>query len=171
MTDSLRIDPATPVDVPLLVEFIRELAEYERLAHEVRAKEVLLHDALFGPRPVVEAIIARLGDEPAGWALYFHNFSTFLTRKGLYIEDLYVRPAKRGRGIGSRLLAELARIAIDRQCGRLEWTVLDWNEPAIRFYRSLGAEPMDGWTVHRVAGEPLRRLAAEVPEPRGNRGQ
>jgi GNAT superfamily N-acetyltransferase len=144
-----------------MVELIRELAQFERLGSEVRATAEQLHEAMFGPRPVVEAIIARVGDEPAGWALYFHNFSTILTRKGVYLEDLYVRPRWRGRGIGRALLAALARITVERGGARLEWVVLDWNEPAIRFYRSLGARAMDEWTTFRVAGDALTRLAGE----------
>ena len=162
MSEAVTITAATPDDVPLMMEFIRELAEYERLAHEVRGSEALLREEMFGERPVVEAIIARVGGAPAGWALYFHNFSTFLTRRGLYLEDLYVRPQFRGHGIGRGLLAELARIAVDRECGRLEWWVLDWNEDAIRFYRSLGAVAMNQWTVYRVAGPSLGKLAAEA---------
>ena len=162
MSDEITIRPATPDDVPLMMQFIRELAEFERLAHEVEGSEALLREEMFGDRPVVEAIIARVGDEPAGWALFFHNFSTFLTRRGLYLEDLYVRPRFRGRGLGRRLLVELARIAVERRCGRLEWWVLDWNEDAIRFYRSLGAVAMDEWTVYRVTGDALARLAGEA---------
>lgn len=144
-----------------MVELIRELAEFERLGSEVRATEEQLREAMFGPRPVVEAIIARVGDEPAGWALYFHNFSTILTRKGVYLEDLYVRPRWRGRGIGRALLAALARITVERGGARLEWVVLDWNEPAIRFYRGLGARAMDEWTTFRVTGDALSRLAGD----------
>lgn len=159
MSGDVTIRRATPDDIPVMLGFIRELAEYERLAHEVRGTEELLREEMFGERPVVEAIIARVGEEPAGWALYFHNFSTFLTRRGLYLEDLYVQPRWRGRGIGRTLLAELARIAVARRCGRLEWVVLDWNEPAIRFYRRLGAESLDDWTIFRLAGDALTRLA------------
>ena len=161
----VRITLATPADLPLMIEFIRELAEYERLAHEVRATEALLREEMFGVRPVVEALIARVGDAPAGWALFFHNFSTFLTRKGVYLEDLYVRPQWRGRGIGRALLSALARLTLARGGARLEWVVLDWNEPAIRFYRSIGAIAMDEWTTFRVTGEALTRLADEAREP------
>ena len=164
MSAEVTIRSATPADIPVMLGFIRELAEYERLAHEVRGTEELLREEMFGERPVVEAIIARVGDEPAGWALYFHNFSTFLTRRGLYLEDLYVQPRWRGRGIGHALFAELARIAVARRCGRLEWVVLDWNQPAIRFYRRLGAESMDDWTIFRLAGDALTRLGAERRE-------
>lgn len=126
------------------------------------ATEALLVRWLFGPRPAAEVLIAEWEGEPAAFALFFHNFSTFLGRPGLYLEDLFVRPAHRGRGIGGRLLAELARLAVDRECGRLEWSVLDWNESAIGFYRALGAEPQDDWTVFRVTGEALSRLAARA---------
>jgi GNAT superfamily N-acetyltransferase len=155
------IRPADPGDVPLILRFIRELAEYERLAHEVVASEDGLRETLFGPRPYAEVVIAEVGGEPAGFALFFHNYSTFLGRPGMYLEDLYVRPEMRGRGTGRALLAHLARLAVERGCGRLEWWVLDWNEPAIRFYRALGAQPMDDWTVFRVAGDALQRLAGE----------
>lgn len=156
------IRPAVEDDVPLVLAFIRELAEYERLLHEVVATEALLRETLFGARRHAEVVIAEEGGEAVGFALFFHNYSTFLARPGIYLEDLYVRPAARGRGTGRRLLAHLARLAKERGCGRLEWWVLDWNEPAIRFYRSLGARPMDEWTVFRVAGGDLDRLAAEA---------
>jgi len=158
------IRAATAEDVPLILRFIRELAEYERLAHEVVATEDGLRDTLFGPRPYAEVAIAEEEGEPAGFALFFHNYSTFLGRPGIYLEDLYVRPEMRGRGIGRALLAHLARLAVDRGCGRLEWWVLDWNEDAIRFYRALGAEAMDDWTVFRVTGDALARLADERPD-------
>jgi GNAT superfamily N-acetyltransferase len=159
---ALRIVPATPADIPLMLDFIRELAEYERLVHEVLATEALLRQEMFGARPVVEALIARVGDEPAGWVLFFHNFSTFLTRRGIYLEDLYVRPRWRGAGIGRALLTALARTTVDRGGGRLEWSVLDWNEPAIRFYHAIGAEAMDEWTTFRLSGDALTRLADEA---------
>jgi GNAT superfamily N-acetyltransferase len=164
------IRAATESDVPLILRFVRELAEYERLAHEVVATEEALGETLFGARPYAEVAIAEEDGEPAGFALFFHNYSTFLARPGIYLEDLYVRPEMRGRGIGRALLAHLARLAVERGCGRLEWWVLDWNADAIRFYRSLGAEAMDDWTVFRVAGDALRRLAggageASVPNP------
>ncbi len=160
---ALEITPATPEDVPLVLRFIRELAEYERLAHAVVATPEELREQLFGERPSAEVLIAREEGEPAGFAVFFHNFSTFLGRRGLYLEDLYVRPELRGRGVGRALLRALARVAAERGCGRLEWSVLDWNEPAIRFYRSLGARPLEEWTVYRLDGEALRHLAGEKP--------
>jgi GNAT superfamily N-acetyltransferase len=162
----LSIAPATPADVPLLVALIRELAEYERLLHEVRIGPADLERDLFGPRPYAEAVVARDGSEPVGFALWFYNYSTFAGRPGLYLEDLFVRPAHRGRGYGEALLRHLARIALERGCARFEWSVLDWNEPAIRFYRKLGAVAMDDWTVQRVTGEALRALAG-LPKPEG----
>jgi GNAT superfamily N-acetyltransferase len=158
--DRLRIVPATKSDIPLILALIKELGEYERLAHEVVATEEILTETLFGDRPYAEVIIAYFDNEPVGYALYFHSFSTFLGRPGLYLEDVYVRPSLRGKGIGKALLATLARIAVDRKCGRLEWAVLNWNEPAIGFYKSLGAKPMDAWTVYRMTDEPLAQLAS-----------
>jgi GNAT superfamily N-acetyltransferase len=154
------IRAATEEDVPLLLSLIRELAEYERLSHEVVATEETLRDALFGGRQVAETLLAYLGAEPVGFALFFHNFSTFLGRPGIYLEDLYVRPACRGAGVGRALLVHIAGLARDRNCGRLEWSVLDWNEPAIGFYESIGASPVSGWTVYRVTGKALEDLAA-----------
>ena len=155
----IRIDAATPDDVPLLLRLITALAEYERMTDQVVATEADVRAALFGDRPAAEAVIARAGGEAVGFALWFYNYSTFLGRQGLYLEDLFVLPEQRGRGIGRALLIHLARVAVSRNCGRMEWSVLDWNEPAIRFYRSLGAEPMDEWTVFRVTGDALTRLA------------
>src|SRR5580765_6253553 len=140
---TLRIRPAMAEDVPLVLSFIRDLAEYERLPHEVVATEERIRQALFGPRPFAEVVIASEGEEAVGFALFFHNFSTFLGLPGIYLEDLFVRPSARGRGVGRRLLAHLAQLARDRGCGRLEWAVLDWNESAIGFYRGLGAKLMD----------------------------
>lgn len=160
-TERLEIRPATEADVPLVLTFIQELAEYEKLRHEVVATEEQIREALFGPRPYAEVLLAELGGEPVGFALFFHNFSTFLGRPGLYIEDLYVRPAARRRGVGRRLLARLAALARERGCGRMEWSVLNWNEPAIRFYRSLGARPLEEWQVYRLTGEALEALAGE----------
>jgi GNAT superfamily N-acetyltransferase len=151
---------ATEEDVPLILSLIKELAEYERLSHEVVATEEALRDSLFRERPVAEVLIGHLGDEPAGFALFFHNFSTFLGKPGIYLEDLYVRPEFRGAGIGRALLVHLARVARERGCGRLEWSVLDWNEPAIGFYKKIGASPVSGWTVYRVTGEALDDMAA-----------
>ncbi len=159
----VEIAAATRQDVPLILRFIRELAEYERLTDSVTTSPELLEEQLFGSPPAAEVLIAREGDEPVGFAVYFHNFSTFVGRRGLYLEDLYVRPERRGRGVGGALLRRLAAIAVERGCGRFEWSVLDWNEPAIRFYRSLGARAMDEWTVFRLDGEPLRRLASSAP--------
>jgi GNAT superfamily N-acetyltransferase len=155
----LEIRGATQDDVPLIHALIKELAEYERLSHEVVATEEAIHRWLFGERPVAEVLICHHGGEPAGFALFFHNFSTFLGRPGIYLEDLYVRPEFRGAGIGRALLVHLARLARERGCGRLEWSVLDWNEPAIGFYKSIGASPVSGWTVYRVTGEALDDLA------------
>jgi GNAT superfamily N-acetyltransferase len=157
------IRPATPADVPTIARLIRDLAEYERLSHEVVATEAELRATLFGSRPGAEVLIASLAGEPVGFALFFHNYSTFLGQRGLYLEDLFVKPEWRHRGVGRRLLAHLARVAVERQCGRFEWAVLDWNDPAIRFYRSLGAQPLDDWTVFRVTGEALAALAASAP--------
>jgi GNAT superfamily N-acetyltransferase len=158
---TLRIRPAQERDVPLILAFIRELAEYEKLRHEAVVTEAQLRETLFGPRPYAEVVLAEVEGEALGFALYFHNYSTFLGRPGLYLEDLYVRPEARGMGIGRRLLVHLARVARERGCGRMEWSVLDWNEPAIGFYRALDARPMDEWTVFRLTGEALAALAAE----------
>jgi GNAT superfamily N-acetyltransferase len=149
-------------EIDLVLQFIRELAEYERLAHEVTATRENIHAALFGSRPYAEAVFGCINEEPCGFALFFHNFSTFVGKPGLYLEDLYVRPDARGQGLGSRMLAWLARLAVDRGCGRFEWAVLDWNEPALRVYRALGARAADDWTLHRVTGEALQQLAAKA---------
>ena len=161
-SDTLRIRSAVATDVPLILGFIRELAEYEKLAHLVVATETDIRDSLFGPRPAAECLIAEFEGKPAGFALFFHNFSTFLGRAGIYLEDLYVRPELRGKGVGRGLLAYLARLALERGCGRFEWAVLDWNEPAIRFYRSIGARMLDDWRINRVTGDALEKLAAEA---------
>ena len=163
--DPPRIAAATPADVPLILSLIRELADYERMSDHVVATEADVERALFGERPCAEAVIARVGDQAVGFALFFQSFSTFVGRPGLYLEDLYVRPAHRGRGIGRGLLAHLARLAVERGYGRFEWSVLDWNELAISSYRRAGAVPMDEWTVYRLTGEPLRALAAEAAAP------
>ena len=153
------IAPATPEDVPLILALITELAEYQKLAHEVEATEPLLREALFSDAPVAHAVIARTEQgTPAGFALFFFSFSTFVGRPGLYLEDLFVRPEFRKRGLGRQLLAHLARVAVDRGCGRMEWSVLNWNEMAIRVYRAIGATPMDEWTVQRLAGQALADL-------------
>lgn len=155
----LQITPATPADVPVILGLIRELAEFERLLSDVTATEADLHRDLFGAQPGAEVVMARIGTEVAGFALFFHNYSTFLARRGIYLEDLFVRSQYRGQGVGEALLRHLARTAVERKCGRLEWSVLDWNQRAIDFYRSLGAQPMDEWTVHRVTGDALIKLA------------
>lgn len=160
---ALQIVQATPADVPLIESLVRELADYERLAHQVTGTAADFARALFGAERVAEAVIARVGDQPAGFALYFYNFSTFLAKPGLYLEDLFVRPAYRQRGIGRALLAHLAAIAVQKGCGRMEWAVLNWNEPALRVYRAIGAEPMTEWTVQRLTGDRLTALAATAP--------
>ncbi len=160
MKADVQIRPATERDAPLVLELIRGLAEYERLAHECVATEAQLRASLFGPRPDAEVVIAWAGEEAAGFALFFHNYSTFLARRGLYLEDLFVRPAWRGRGVGRALLAHLARIAVERGCGRFEWWVLDWNEPSIKFYKSQGGVMQDEWTKVRIDGDALRKLGA-----------
>jgi GNAT superfamily N-acetyltransferase len=146
-------------DVPLLLHFIGALADYEKLRHRVQATPELLEMHLFGASPRAEAIIAELDGVPRGFALFFHNFSTFQARPGLYLEDLYVEPQARSRGLGRLLLSHLAKVAFERRCARMEWMVLDWNTPALDFYRSVGAVPQDGWTTQRLEGEALQRLA------------
>jgi GNAT superfamily N-acetyltransferase len=163
MGSDLRIEPATIRDVPLILQFIKELAEYEQLAHACVATEDDLRAQLFGPNAVAHTLIAYAGDEPAGFALYFFNFSTFLARPGLYLEDLFVKPAFRKRGIGRALLAYLAQVAVDRGCGRMEWSVLNWNELALRVYRGIGAQPLNEWTVMRLTGPAINALAATAP--------
>lgn len=160
----LVIRPAGAEDIPIILAFIRELADYERLADAVVATETTLVEALFGASPAAEVLIAEVDGAPAGFALFFHNFSTFLSRRGLYLEDLYVRPAYRRNGIGRALLSALAALAVERNCGRMEWSVLDWNEDAVRFYRSLEAEPLSDWTTFRLTGEAL--LAVGRPSTR-----
>ncbi len=156
----LTVRPATAGDVPLIRALIAELAAYERLADAAVATEDGLREQLFGAQPAAEVLIGEVDGQPAGFALFFHNFSTFLGKRGLYLEDLFVRPAFRGTGLGRRLMASLARIAVQRDCGRFEWSVLDWNAPAIGFYRGLGATGMDDWTVQRLEGDALHALAA-----------
>ena len=159
MAADVRIEPASIRDVPLILSLITALADYERLAHEVEATEAGLRESLFGATPRAEAVIARVGGEAVGFAVWFHSYSTFLARPGLHLEDLFVLPEWRGRGVGRALLRHLARVAVDRDCGRMEWSVLDWNDQAIGFYRSIGARAMDEWTVHRLTGHALDRLA------------
>jgi GNAT superfamily N-acetyltransferase len=154
----VEVAAATPADVPVILGFIRDLARYERLEHAVVATEDDLRRWLFGDRPMAEVIIARAGGEPVGFALFFANFSTFLGRPGIYLEDLYVRESARGRGIGTALLTHLARVALERGWGRVEWAVLDWNRPALEFYRRLGARTLDDWRICRLTGEALERL-------------
>ena len=156
---TLNIRPATPADLPLIAQFIRDLADYEKLAHEVRFDETKLGENLFGPRPYAEVVIGELDGTAQGFALFFHNFSTFEGRPGIYLEDLFVRPEARGSGLGKALLAHLAELCVRRDCARLDWSVLDWNTPSIGFYQSLGAKLMDEWTVMRVDGDALTRLA------------
>lgn len=155
----IRIEPATPADIPTILELIRELADFERLLDQVIATEARLRDSLFGPRPYAEVLMARFKTESVGFALFFHNYSTWRAQPGIYLEDLYVRPAHRGRGFGKALLSNVAKLAVDRNCGRFEWSVLDWNQRAIDFYRKLGAEPLNEWTMFRVTGAALDRLS------------
>jgi GNAT superfamily N-acetyltransferase len=163
MSASVSIAEPRREDVPLILRFIRELADYERLSHEVVATEDMLAATLFGEKPGAEVLIAHLDHEPAGFALFFPNYSTFLARPGIYLEDLYVPPSLRGRGVGLALLTAVARRAVERGCGRLEWSVLDWNEPALGFYRKLGAQPMADWTVQRLTGDALHALGRRSP--------
>ena len=158
-TPTITLRPATRADIPQILDFIRGLAEYEKLAHEAVATPALLEQHLFGERPAAEVVIAEADGTPAGFALFFHSFSTFLGQPGLYLEDLFVYPRYRGLGLGKRLMVHLARLALERGCGRFAWSVLDWNTPAIDFYRSIGARPMDEWTVQRIDGQALRELA------------
>jgi GNAT superfamily N-acetyltransferase len=154
-----RVVAASPADVPAIHALIKALAEYERLAHEVVATQDDIHNALFGPRPYAEVLLAKSDDETVGFALFFHNYSTFLGRPGIYLEDLFVLPQSRGRGIGRMLLGALARLAVERGCGRLEWSVLDWNEAAIGFYQRMGARVMGEWRICRLTGEALATAA------------
>ena len=155
-----RIEAARPGDEAVLLELIRGLADYEKLSHEVVATEALLREQLFGPRPAAEALLAREAGQPVGFALYFTSFSTFLGRAGLYLEDLFVLPAHRGRGHGAQLFRRVAQIAVERHCGRMEWSVLDWNEPALAFYRRMGAQPLGEWTMQRLTGNALLQVAS-----------
>jgi len=153
------IQPATESDVPVILSFIRGLAEYEKLSHEMLATESQLREHLFGPKPAAETILAKLGSHPVGFALFFTTFSTFAGLPGIWLEDLFVLSDYRGRGIGHALLRAVAQIAIERNCGQVEWTVLDWNTPAVRLYQKLGAQPMSDWTTQRLTGDALVRLA------------
>lgn len=155
----IRIDPAAPNDVPTILRFIRALAEYEKLSHQCIATEESLRETLFGARPYAEVLIARLDGEPVGYALFFHNYSTFVSRPGLYLEDLFVLPEHRSRGVGKALLVRLAQIAQERNCGRFEWSVLDWNKPAIEFYQRLGATILPDWRICRMSSEEIASLA------------
>ncbi|HUQ83653.1 MAG TPA: GNAT family N-acetyltransferase [Gemmatimonadaceae bacterium] len=161
MTPALdvRIVPAMERDTPVILSLIKALAEYEQKEDEVEATEDDVRESLFGEWPAAEVVLAYVGADVAGFALFFHNYSTFVGRRGLYLEDLFVRPAHRGRGVGRRLLSHLARLAMERRCRRIDWSVLDWNESAIRFYRSIGAVALDEWTVYRLSGDALARMA------------
>lgn len=161
MEKLLTIRAATSADVLIIIELIKELADYEKLSHEAVATPELLRQNLFGEQPKAEVIIAEINNQPVGFALFFTNFSTFLGKPGIHLEDLYIKPEFRGMRAGKTILTYLARLAKDRDCGRVEWSVLDWNTPAIEFYKKLGASPMDEWTVFRVTGEALDKLAAE----------
>jgi GNAT superfamily N-acetyltransferase len=163
---TFRISAACPQDAGIVVDLVRQLAAYEKLSHLVVATEERVRDELFGPRPVIECVLGWEGEggdaRPVGFALYFHNFSTFLARRGIYLEDLFVLPAARGRGYGKALLRHVARLAVERGCGRFEWAVLDWNRPAIDFYRAMGAEVLPDWRICRVTGEALARLGGST---------
>jgi GNAT superfamily N-acetyltransferase len=163
---NFKIRPACAADVPTILQLIRDLATYERAPNEVTATEKQVTDVLFGEKPAAEVLLAFQNQTPIGFAVFFHNFSTWLGQPGLYLEDLFVKPEARGKGFGRALLVDLARIARDRGCGRMEWAVLDWNEPAIKFYRSLGAKPMEEWTVFRLTHDGIARLAQSESIPK-----
>lgn len=156
----VQIRKARPEEAADIIEFIRELAQYEKLEHEMVATPELLKENLFGPKAYAEVLFLEEEQKKVGFALFFHNFSTFLGKPGIYLEDLFVKPECRGKGYGKRLLIHLAKLAVERNCGRLEWSVLDWNTPAIEFYKSLGAVPMSEWTAHRLTGEALKKVAS-----------
>jgi GNAT superfamily N-acetyltransferase len=158
---TFKIRNTNPQDVSLILQFIKEIAEYEKLSHEVVTTEKILMESLFGEKKSAEVVIGEFEDKPVGYAIYFYNFSTFLGKKGLYLEDLFVKPEYRGKGFGKELLLHLVKIAKDQNCGRMEWSVLNWNKPAIEFYQSLGAKPMGGWTVYRLDTEALNNLLPE----------
>jgi GNAT superfamily N-acetyltransferase len=157
--ENFTIRPATVTDVPIIFQLIHDLATYERAPNEVRATEAQLNDVLFGEKPAAEVLLAFEDEMPIGFAVFFHNFSTWLGKPGLYLEDLFVKPEVRGKGYGRALLIHLAKIARDRGCGRMEWAVLDWNEPAIQFYKKIGAQPLDEWKIFRLTGDGIARLA------------
>jgi GNAT superfamily N-acetyltransferase len=161
--NAFKIRPATIDDIPIILQLIRDLATYERAPNDVTATETQLAEVLFGTKPSAEVLLAFEDNSPVGFAVFFHNFSTWLGRSGLYLEDLFVRPEDRGKGYGRALLVRLAKIARERGCGRMEWAVLDWNEPAIQFYRKLGAKPMEEWTVFRLTGDGINELAQSGP--------
>src|SRR5687768_12403745 len=161
MSAEVDIAMATEEDLPIILRFIKGLAEYERLPHECVATIDKLRSTLFSGTPAAEVLIARVDGEPAGFALFFHSYSTFLAQRGIYLEDVFVDPPSRGKGIGRALLTALARLALDRDCGRIEWAVLNWNESAIGFYRSIGARPLDEWTTFRMSGSALQELAGQ----------
>jgi GNAT superfamily N-acetyltransferase len=161
---SVRIEPATPADVPVICGLIQELAEFERLQDQFVATEERLRESLFGPQPHAEVLMARLNNDSAGFALFFHNYSTFRAQPGIYLEDLYIRPAYRGRGYGKALLSHIANLAVQRGCGRFEWSVLDWNQRAIDFYKKLGAVPLNDWTMFRVTDDALLQLGKVATE-------
>ncbi|MGI9043130.1 MAG: GNAT family N-acetyltransferase [Gemmatimonadaceae bacterium] len=161
MPDGLSVTKAGESDIPLILRFIKDLAVYERMPDECVATEEKLRSTLFGQNPAAEVLVARLDGNPVGFALFFHSYSTFLAQRGIYLEDLFVDPSARGKGIGFRLLSELARLAVERGCGRLEWAVLNWNDLAIDFYKRIGATALDEWTTFRLAGESLHSLARE----------
>jgi GNAT superfamily N-acetyltransferase len=163
---SFQIREAAEADVPVVAWFIRQLAEYERLVPQVTMTEETLRESLFGPRRAAEVLLGYFNDKPVGFAVFFHNFSTFLGKPGIYLEDLFVIPEMRGKGFGRALLARLGKIACERSCGRIEWAVLDWNTPSIEFYKKLGAVPMDEWTIFRVTGDALKRLGDEGDTPK-----
>lgn len=165
---TLSIRPATRADLPLIADLIRALADYEKLAHEVRFDDAVLGEKLFGVRPYAEVVIGEVDGVGQGFALFFHNFSTFEGKPGIYLEDLFVRPEARGSGLGKALLSHLAALAVERDCARLEWSVLDWNEPSIGFYKALGARFLDEWTGMRVDGAALLQLAAQLGANAGN---
>ena len=160
---SFEIRTATLADVPAILQLIRDLATYERAPDDVTATEEQLRDVLFREKPAAEVLLAFAGEAPVGFAVFFHNFSTWLGRPGLYLEDLFVKPEERGKGYGRALLVHLGKIARERGCGRMEWAVLNWNEPAIKFYRALGAKPLDEWTVYRLTGDEINALAESGP--------